>query len=224
MRHASLGLMIFFLAAGCAGAPHGKTETPPPGDISPDSVVERFRENLPDKYLLLNSVSFEWAGQRFFGLGLIEVDSEKGSFSVICINPMGPKMFEISGDENGIRGNFTIEGLPKKEVFTEAVGKDIRRMFFGLTPSSFAEGKKKRAGVVFREPHAQGTLRYVFAGEEAQLAEKSLYGPEGLIWRVSYNDYRRENGKLYAGEIILKNIEYGYSLIIRLKEIIDEKT
>ena len=51
------------------------------------------------------------------------------------------------------------------------------------------------------------------------LVEKRYYENGRKIWTVSYYEYRRENGKLYPDGIILEHHEYGYRLVVRLREI-----
>ena len=59
----------------------------------------------------------------------------------------------------------------------------------------------------------------MFAGSEGLLVQKCYYESGRKVWSASYYEYRRKHGKLYPDGIILEHHDYGYRLVVRLKEI-----
>jgi hypothetical protein len=99
------------------------------------------------------------------------------------------------------------------------VGEDIRRIYFDNLPSREAKIEKEKLRIIFSQPRGLGLMRYVFAGSQKMLIEKSYFEKGRCAWRVYYYEYRREQDKFYPAAIILKNYRFGYNLIVRFKEV-----
>lgn len=213
-------LSVVFLS-GCSSIPFQKTAHIPLGPEDPLIIMEQFSNNLPEHFQLINTIVFEYNWNTFSCIGYIDINTREDRFTVVCINPLGIKLFEISGDKDGIDQHFALEGFARKGDFADLVGEDIKRIYFNLVPTTKAEIKKKKYQVISRQLLSSGSMEYIFAGEDGYLVEKSYYNDNALIWRVSYYEYRQKDGKIYPGGIILKNYKYQYGLTVRLKEIID---
>jgi hypothetical protein len=135
------------------------------------------------------------------------------------MNPLGVKLFELSGDRNIVTNHYTIAAFSRYDELTTAVGADIKRIYFDLIPSADARIWRRRYSVSFRQPSGGGTLEYVFAGAAGDLIEKNYYAEDGIAWRASYYEYREQNGKRWPRGIIFINYHYGYRLTIRQKEL-----
>ena len=188
-------------------------------DADPLAVVEKYKESLPEHFQVVNTVIYKYGWNEMLALGYIDINNRTRSFTVVNMNPVGLKLFELSGNEEGVNTNFMMEGLEKKGMFANAIGEDIRRIYFDLNPLPGAEVKKKTSRIVFRQQYGEGLLVYIFAGDEGYLVEKKYYEDNKLKWRVSYYEYRQKNGKIYPGGIVMNNYIYGYTLTVRLKEI-----
>ena len=213
-------LSVVFLS-GCSSIPFQKTAHTPLGPEDPLIIVERFSDNLPEHFQLINTIVFEYNWNTFSSIGYIDINTREDRFTVVSINPLGIKLFEISGDKDGIDQHFVLEEFAKKGDFANVVGEDNKRIYFNLVPTPEAEIKKKKYQVISRQLLSSGSMEYIFAGKDGYLVEKSYYNENALIWRASYYEYWQKDGKIYPGGIILKNYKHQYSLTIRLKEIID---
>jgi len=187
--------------------------------VNPWALVEEFRKISPDNFRIINTIVFKYNWNKFSAIGYIDVNAGEKTFKAVCINPMGVKLFELTGDKDKVDSRFVMEQFSRKGNFAGTVGKDIRRIYFDLTPSSEALVNKEKLKVVFSEPAGAGILEYIFASSAGFLIEKNYYEDGILNWRVSYYEYRQKDGKNYPSGIILENYRYGYSLTIKLKEI-----
>jgi len=187
--------------------------------VDPWALVEEFRKTSPDNFRVINTIVFKYNWNKFSAIGYIDVNAMEKTFKAVCINPMGVKLFELTGDKDKIDPHFVMEQFSGKGNFAGTVGEDIRRIYFGLTPSSGAVVNKKRTKIVFSGPAGSGILEYTFAGPAGLLVEKNYYEDGILNWSVSYYEYLQKDGKNYPSGIILENYKYGYSLTVKLKEI-----
>ena len=219
MKKLALLCMGAVLAAGCVAVPFQEPELLPVGSDQPKTLVERFQAAQPESFQLLNSIVFEYNWRTFSGIGYLDVDRQSGVFQVVCLNPMGVKLFELSGDQRSVTNRYTIEAFSRYGDVTTAVGTDIRRIYFDLVPAPDARAGKRTYTVSFRQPFGDGILEYIFAGKTGDLIEKNYYAENGLAWRASYYEYRDQNGKRWPQGILYLNYQYGYRLTIRQKEL-----
>jgi hypothetical protein len=212
-------LLMLLLVAGCASAPFREAALVSLENADPLAVVERFRSGNPERFQLLNTIVFEYTWFTFSGIGYLEVNAADRFYKAVCMNHLGVKLFEVSGNRDGILSQFAVEPLAEKGDIARAVGDDIMRVYFDLVPSAEAGTTHKKNRIVFRQPSEAGSLEYVFAGEPTLLRTKTYYEDNGAVWRISYYDYLLKNGKQYPMGIILQNYRHGYRLIVRQKEI-----
>lgn len=213
---------IFVFLTGltaCSSIPFQKTADVPLDAADPWMLAEQFSDKSPERFQIMNTIMFEYNWNKFSGIGYIYVDSGEEIFKAVCINPMGVKLFELTGDKNNTTPHFVLDQLSKKGDFAKTVGEDIRRIYFDLTPSAAAQIKKRRYQLIFKEPAGAGIMEYVFAGTGGYLVEKNYYEENKLDWGISYYEYQQKGGSIYPGGIILNNYKYGYSLTVKLKEI-----
>jgi outer membrane biogenesis lipoprotein LolB len=207
------------LAAGCTHVPFQKTQHVSLESADPISVVEQFKANSPETFQLLNSVVFEYSWQTFMGIGYIDINRQNSVFKVVCLNPLGVQLFELSGDRDTIVIHNVMPALMKYGDLPTAVGTDIRRIYFDLIPSEKARIWKSKYRIHFRQSCGSGVMEYEFAGKGQELVEKVYYENDEIVWRISYYEYREQNGKKYPLGIIMINYKYGYQLTVRQKEL-----
>jgi Protein of unknown function (DUF3261) len=212
-------IILVLVANGCGTVPFRETERVALAGESPESLVLRFQDHMPDSFQLINSIVFEYNWRTFAGIGYLDIDRGHSVFSVACLNPMGVKLFELSGDRNTIANRYTIAALNRYGDITAVVGNDIRRIYFDLVPSAEARVSKGKYTVRFRQPAGEGRMEYVFAGAEADLIEKNYYDDDGIVWRASYHEYREQGGKRFPQGIVFRHYNYGYRLTVRQKEL-----
>ena len=215
--------MAVLLAAGCATVPFREAPAVSMETVDPLEVVAQFREHLPESFQLLNTVVFDYTWRKFLGVGYVGIDRTNDTFKVVCLNPMGVKLFDLTGDRNSVTPQDVIPALANYGDLPRAVGDDIRRIYFDLTPSAGAAYRKGSTSIRFWQPAGPGTLEYVFAGAGRNLVEKNYYENSSIVWRIAYYEYLEQAGKLYPQGTVLTNYQYGYELTVRYKELIVEK-
>jgi len=219
MSRLLVAVLAVFLAGCVSALPFKEAALVPLDAADPQAVVERFRSGNPERFQLLNTIVFEYTWFTFAGIGYLEVDAKDHFYKVACMNHMGVKLFEVSGNRDGVLSQAAIGPLADKGDIARAVGDDIMRVYFDLVPSAQAWIAHKKTRLVFRQPSDAGALEYVFAGEPLVLRTKTYYEDNRAVWRVSYYDYRTKNEKHFPAGIILQNYRHGYRLIVRQKEI-----
>lgn len=211
--------MAFVLAAGCAEVPFRKTERISLESADPKRVVEQFKINSPEQFQLLNSVVFEYSWNTFMGIGYIDINRQNSQFKVVCLNPLGVQLFELSGDREKIVTHNAMPMLLQHGDLPTAVGNDIRLIYFDLVPAETARIVMGSYSISFRQPYAAGFVEYEFAGKGQELVEKVYYENDEMVWKISYYEYQEQNGKHYPQGIIMVNYRYGYQLTVRQKEL-----
>jgi hypothetical protein len=215
MKKLAILILGALLVTGCASVPFRETPLVSLESVDPHSVVENFQASVPAKFQVLNSVVFEYNWRKFLGIGSVEIDRRDNQFKLVCLNPMGVKLFELSGDRNTITTHYAIDALMKYGDLPTAVGNDIRHIYFDMVPSASAQISREKYRISFRQPAGAGEMEYVFAGKDRELVEKSYYENDDLVWRVSYYEYREH----YPQGIVFVNYQYGYQLTVRQKEL-----
>jgi hypothetical protein len=206
------------VACGCAGVPFRATPPVPMETADPRKVLERFQDGVPESFQLVNSVVFEYGGRTYTGIGSLEIDTKSRTFKVACLNPIGVKLFEVSGEDRRITSRFVIDALAKYGDIAAAIGHDIERIYLDLVPSREARSRKRKYHVAFRQDDGPGYLEYEFAGPYGDLVEKRYYEDFTIVWQVSYYEYAERNGKRTPLGIVYVNYRHGYRLIVRQKE------
>jgi outer membrane biogenesis lipoprotein LolB len=217
MKPCPVLLLASLLLAGCAGLPCHRSEPVSLEGRGPAEIVAQAAAATPAKLNQFNSIVFEFAGQKFLGIGFMEIDRQERSFRVICLNPMGVKLFDLSGNDNGTTMNFAIEPLARAGDIATAVGNDIRRIYFDLTPRANATPRPGKHRLTYGGGVATGYQEHLFAGT-GDLVEKRLYDDQLISWQVTYHDYREKGGKRSPGTIVFTDYRNGYQLTIREKE------
>lgn len=219
MRHVIIASLIALYSVGCSSIPFKSVTCVSLEAVDPATTREQFALSLPSNFQLVNTISFQYRHKSLSAIGYSAVDTEKKSFSVTAVNPMGITLFALTGDADHAEFNFVLAEFNRQADFAGAIADDIRRIYFDLVPAPKAEVQKRKYEIVFRQPSARGSLEYIFAGADNVLIEKHYYEKKRRVWSVFYYEYLQKNEKLYPAGIILKHHKYKYKLILRLKEI-----
>lgn len=216
-------LLVVFLGAlllgGCTTVPFRETPPVAMDAVDPLRILEQYRETLPERFQLLTSVVFDYRWRSFAGIGMVEIDRTAQTFRIVCLNPLGVKLFELSGDADKTEPHFVMPQLMEQGGdFPTTVGSDLRRIYFNVVPALEASISRKKHAISFRQPVGSGSLEFDFVGADGELVEKRYYEDDDLIWRVSYYEYREEHGKRFPKGIIFANYRHGYRLTVRVKE------
>ena len=210
---------IILSSAGCRSLPFKNIDYVVLDDVNPRNLRQEFKDSLAQKLEVINSIVFEYKWQSFSALGYTKLDLENNTFEVSCMNPVGVKLFELTGSRQEVKSNFVLNELLQRGDLPLAVGEDIRRIYFDMLPSEIANVVKEKYRIIFIQPSGAGQIRYIFAGSRHWLIEKQYYEKKRKLWSVYYYNYLMDKGKLYPSALILKHYRFGYNLIIRLKEV-----
>ena len=213
-----LSFLILF-CSGCVSLPFKSIDYAPLGDINPAAWRAQFQASLPAELELINSIVFQYKWRSFSALGYTYLDLVNNTFRVSCMNPVGIKLFELTGGRGKIEANFVLKELLQQGDLPRAVGEDIRRVYFDMLPALEAKVEKQKNKVIFSQPFDDGTMKYVFGGSRHLLTEKHYFEKNRRLWSVYYYEFQEHQGKLYPSGILLKHHRFGYNLIIRLKEV-----
>ncbi|WDN87460.1 hypothetical protein BuS5_00428 [Desulfosarcina sp. BuS5] len=209
---------LILLLSGCANKiPFKKAVLVPVEAVDPESVRDSFEASLPQSFQLISSTVFKYKMHSFAAIGVTGIDTRKKEFTLACINPMGVKLFELAGDEQGVDCRFAMKEFTQKGDFAKMVANDIRSIYFDRIPDKNAEVVKKNKKIIFFQPVNGGTMEYLFGGTGNLLIEKRFIKKGRKIWSVFYFEYISKKGKLHPAGIILKNYIYRYKLVIRAK-------
>ena len=212
---------MFFSA--CYSPPFQETELVPVDVVDPKTVVEDFENRLPKSYETENTIIFRFFRNEIAGLGYASVDKEAETFEIVCLNHMGMQLFHISGDQDGNHLRHAMPEFREHPEFVDAVGNDIRLIYFDLIPPDSAEARIHRDRSSFRHPREDKTIEYVFGGEEKALLKKRAGTFWRRHWEVTFYEYFTESGDesdfMFPGGIILHNRRHRYRLIIKTRSV-----
>ncbi len=214
----ALGLLLACLV-GCGSVPF---EPMPKSDLScadPVAVRDNFQKTVPPKLKQLQSVTFQFFGKEMVGLGVLEVDIENKTFKLACSTLSGAKLFDLEGTAEKITVHNAAPAFGEyTQEISQAVGQDIRYIYFDWTPETIDKIKHGKYELKLIEKTDNGRIEYTFAGYDRQLVEKRVYRGWKRLSRVRYFDYTTGKQGIYPKGIVLKNGKFRYRLIIRVKQ------
>lgn len=216
---AILLLLILLVTTSCRSIPFKNIDYVALDNLDAENLRLEFKAVLAQKLEVINSIVFVYKWHSFSALGYTQLNLEDNTFKVSCMNPVGVKLFELIGNRNEVKSTFVLKEFLQRGDLPQAVGEDIRRIYFDLLPSAQAKIKKERYRIIFTQPSGAGLMKYVFAGSHHWLIEKHYFEKNHNLWSVFYYDYLVDKGQLYPAGLILKHHRFGYNLIIRLKEV-----
>jgi len=219
MRRLIIAGLLIIGFTGCSRIPFQKVTYVPLIDVQPAAVREQFAASLPQKFQLVNTIVFQYNRFKISAIGYTDIDAYEKKFTIVSLNPLGIKLFELSGNAADVKCTFALEEFTRHSNFIQMVADDIRKIYFERIPSPEARVYKKPYKIIFRQSAGKNTTEYIFAGADNQLIEKRYYQGKQLIWAVFYYEYLKKNGRIYPAGIIFKHNQYGYQLVVRLKEI-----
>ncbi|MFH0917696.1 MAG: DUF3261 domain-containing protein [Candidatus Omnitrophota bacterium] len=212
-------LLIILSSVGCSSIPFKNIDYVALENVNPEDMRQKFAGDLAQKLEVINSIVFQYKWHSFSALGYTQLDLENNTFQVSCLNPMGVKLFELTGNRQEVKPTLVLKELLQRGDLPRAVGEDIRRIYFDMLPNREAKVRKEKYKIIFSQPSGAGQLNYVFAASQHWLIEKNYSEKNRKLWSVFYYNYLLDQGKLYPKEVILKHHRFGYNLIIRLKEV-----
>ncbi len=167
----------------------------------------------------IDTLTFQYGMRRMSAIGVTDVDMEAKTFTVVGLNPMGIKLFDLSGDMQTVNSRFVSPAFSQHKNFAQSIAEDIRRIYFHRVPASAAEVTVGKYRAIYQHKTADGYLTHIFSGQIPRLTAKRFYQNSRLQWQVQYFGYVEKNGSIHPVGIYLKNSQYNYRLTVQLKEI-----
>lgn len=155
------------------------------------------------KWSVVASLTFSVYGHRDSVLCGAEFDSTNRSGSIVCLQPSGMKLLEVSfvGDE--ITHQFIIPELEKYNLKPEDVARDLRRISFDVDTKDGA--------------CESDDIRLIFDKKTGLLSEKTKSKDDKVEWTIFYRRYKLLDDLSVPCEIRMDNFRLGYSLLIRTR-------
>jgi hypothetical protein len=148
-------------------------------------------------------------------LGELVVDRSADTFQFVALDHLGVTLLQISGDRNGSSVDYAVPELAEHKELLDALGHEIRGMYFDLVPSPMAQPDISENAVWYSDKTPEGTVQYELAGQPTVLLEKRLDGFLGPLWRMRYYQYTRTPLGVYPYGIVMDNDRYHYRIIVK---------
>lgn len=206
--------------AGCATAPFPAPEPFAVKGVAPEDIPARFEARLAPRFEQVNAVVFRFWGRELASMGMVSVDVPERSFAVVCLTPIGVKLFEVVCDRGRVEGRVALPELEKRGgELAQAAGVDLARAYFDRSPPAGAPHRMRKGRLVFSVQDATGTTEYGYAWGDGRLAEKIRRERGRVVWRVDYREYREGAEGLEPSGLVIVNRRYGYRLVVSAREM-----
>ena len=212
-------LIPFLILYACAIVPFESAPRVRLNEKNPERIRAHFANALPSTFQRVDTLTFQYGGRRMSAIGITDVDVAAETFKVVGLNPMGIKLFDLSGDMRTINSRFVAPAFSQHKNFAQSIAQDIRRIYFHRIPSPSADVSVGKYQAVYHNKEGHECLSHIFSGEIPRLTSKQLRRNSSTQWKVQYFEYVKINNYIHPGKIYLKNHKYNYHLTIVLKEI-----
>lgn len=143
------------------------------------------------------------------GVGVASVDRDTRSLAVMCMTPLGVKIFDVVFTNGVLAQSFVMPALAEKAgLIASAAGEDLMRAYFDLLPPATAEWSLTKTRLVFKAYDPDGVTEYRYAWEDGRLAEKIRREKGSLVWSVAYRAYTKTDLGLVPTALRMKSGKY----------------
>ncbi|MEI6055264.1 MAG: DUF3261 domain-containing protein [Lentisphaerota bacterium] len=198
-RKPLIELILVFVSIMCCSGCSLYNPLPEPGPLLSSPAPKKY--NPPDKqWSTVSFLTFCVFGQQDSLLCAAQFDAVNNSGSIVCMQPSGIKVLEVSFCEDKITHQFVIPELEKQGFKVEDMVRDLKRI-------SFDNKAAKTEGIV-----------YEFDKDTGMLRSKKFMDNDRCLWEISYRQYKLIDGYSVPLEMRLDNHSPNYSLLIKIKE------
>lgn len=159
-----------------------------------------------------------WPTLRLTTLGFARVEPQTGDFAVVCLSPMGVKLFDVVRTRGVSTARIALPLPGDPAELGRVMGEDISRLYFDLVPPPGAEVGQQGNRLVFRSRQGETWQEYEYDLLTTRLVRK-VTGAGGRLSTVTFEDYQRYPGGYYPTTMRLVNHQKRYTLILRNLEI-----
>jgi hypothetical protein len=156
-----------------------------------------------------------WPSIRMTALGYSTVNRPLREYTVVCLSPLGMKLFDVARSNGEFRANFSIPLPGNRKTAGQALDADISDLFFDLTPPAGAIMIRRGRQVVFEGPDGAHRVDYVFSADSGQLLSKTRFDGWRRVNTIIFSDPRTEGGRTYPATAVLRNHRQGYTLTLK---------
>lgn len=211
--------VLILLLSACGKAPFQSAPRIELMEKNPEQIQARFAATLPKQFQRIDTLTFQYGMRRMSAIGVTDVDMEAKTFTVVGLNPMGIKLFDLSGDMRTVKSRFVAPAFSRHKQFAQRIAEDIRRIYFHRIPALPADASVGKYQAVYRLEKEGNRLTHIFSGEIPRLTAKRFHQNGFLQWQVQYFGYIEKKGLIHPVGIYLKNSRHNYRLAVQLKEI-----
>jgi Protein of unknown function (DUF3261) len=189
---------------------------PPLASADASRVPLAYEKTLPTSFKAQQTLVFEfkphwwWPTVRMTALGYAAVNRKTGDYAVVCLSPLGMKLFDVACSNGVTATRMMIPASGNQAAAGKAISDDIGNLYFNLIPTPDATVKQKRNSLVFRGACSE----HEFNRLTGQLVRKEVWTDQSRS-TLTFGDTRQENGYFFPGSMTLVNHHYGYRLTIR---------
>lgn len=189
---------------------------PPITPLEAARIPWGYEQALPVSFKAQQTLVFEfkphwwWPTLRMTALGYATVNRKTGDYAVVCLSPLGVKLFDVACSNGVTATRLMIPTGGDQAAAGKAISDDIGNLYFGLVPPPTAAVKQKGDCLVFRSASSE----HEFNRNTGQLVRKEVWTDHSRS-TLTFGDIRKENGYSLPGSMTLENHAYGYRLKIR---------
>ncbi len=155
-----------------------------------------------------------WPTIRMTALGYAAVNRTVGDYAVVCVSPMGVKLFEAKR-QSGVASvvmAFPVKG--NAEAMGQAIGEDIESLYFGLIPPPNAVWRQGGQVLIATVEAGASREEWRFDAASGRLLKKTMWTAGGAR-TVAFDEYRQAAGNWYPARMSLENRRFGYTLKVQ---------
>ncbi len=209
-------LSLFFLSC--------RTVMPPlAGDAG--TMPSRYESALPRQFESQQTLVFEfsphwwWPSIRMTALGYSTVNRPSRDYTVVCLSPLGMKLFDVARSNGEFRAQFSIPLPGDRKTAGQAMDADISDLFFDLTPPAGATMSRHCRQIIFKGPDGAHRVDYVFSADSGQLLSKTRFDGRRKGTTIIFSDTRTEGVRIYPATAVLRNHRQGYTLTLKTQSL-----
>jgi hypothetical protein len=195
-----------------------------PRGAAPVVATTPMAQQLPDKFESVHAVVFEysphwwWPTLRMAALGYSTVDSAAHAYRVVCLTPMGIKLFEVFNTNGEARVNTLLPDSGERQQLIRAMSDDVAGLFFDLVPPPGATGTQHGERWVFTQPGASGRIAYTLTSATGLPEQKEIFEGRTRNKTVTFSRFEKLQGLQVPRTMTLEDHRHHYRLIFVLKE------
>jgi len=188
------------------------------------TVRQNFQNNLAVDFTISELGVLKYRRHQFPVLAYTNIQTKENTLAVTGLTPLGTKVFDLKAVNGEVKEySFSMPQIKKKadpEKMAQAMTEDMWHVYFDRVPAPNADKWKTKNKIYYKQAWGSGTLEFIFGGLDARLIEKRYYENNRLLWDVRYFEYQESGSKLYASKTFYRNRVHGYSIALKLKEIL----